>query len=112
MEKAVVLMLDKSHESEYGEYANTPVYNFDGDIIGHPGGEVPESGHPCEFNTLGDEGFTSCASSTAVNKLREENKELRDLVESMYDDLSHQTFPPDWLPDYKRQMQELGFEAD
>lgn len=112
MEKAVVLMLDKSHEPEYGEYVNTPVYNADGDHIGHTGMELPESGYDCEYRVLDNEGFASCASFSQILRLKKENKELRDLVESMYDDLSHQTFPPDWLPDYKKEMRELGFEDD
>ena len=113
MNKAVVLMLEKSHESDYGEYTNIPVYNYDGDIIGHTGTELTgESGYECEYRVLDSEGFTSCASFLEVNRLNKENKKLRELAESMYDDLSHQPFPPDWLPDYKRQMQELGIEVE
>lgn len=84
MSKSVVLVLELNHESEYGEYANTPVFNAHGDIIGWTGGEVPESGHSCEFNALNDEGFTSCASSTTVNKLRDENIKLRDIAHDMW----------------------------
>ena len=77
MSKSVVLVLEPSHESEYGEYSNIAVFNAHGDIIGWVGGEVPESGHPCEFNILDEEGFTACASSTTVNRLRAENERLR-----------------------------------
>ena len=65
---------------EYGEYANLPVFNAHGDIVGYVGGEVPESGNPCEFNRLGDEGFTYCASATEVVMLKAENDRLRELV--------------------------------
>ena len=114
MDKMVVLVLDKSHESEYGEYVNTPVYNADGDYIGHTGMELTgESGYECEYRVLDNEGFASCASFSQILRLEKENEKLRDLADSMYDDLSHQTFPPDWLTDYKRQMQDLGMiEAD
>lgn len=44
-------------------------------------------------------------------QLSEENNQLRELVQSMYDTLSHETFPPDWLKDYEADMRELGIEV-
>ena len=46
-----------------------------------------------------------------LKRLRDENARLRELVQSMYGDLSHETFPPDWLKDYETDMRELGIEA-
>jgi hypothetical protein len=119
MSKSVVLVLEPNHESEYGEYANTPVFNAHGNIVGWTGGEVPESGHPCEFNVLNDEGFTSCASSTTVNKLRDENTKLRELVRQVVEyvhkeHLSHEdiSFWSDRENGVFRRMRELGVRLD
>jgi hypothetical protein len=72
---------------EYGEYANLPVFNAHGSIVGYVGGEVPESGNSCEFNRLDNEGFTYCASATEVVRLMAENAklytQLADVTESM-----------------------------
>ena len=46
-----------------------------------------------------------------LKRLRDENARLRELVQSMYDTLSHETFPPDWLKDYEADMRELGIEV-
>ena len=83
MSKAVVLVLEPRFESEYGEYANLAVLNAHGDVIGWAGGEVPESGHPCEHNVMDDEGFTLCASSSEIMRLRQENARLRDLLQDV-----------------------------
>lgn len=40
-----------------------------------------------------------------------ENDRLRELVRSMYGDLSHETFPPDWLAEYETVLAELGIEV-
>lgn len=80
MSKSVVLVLKSGYEQDYGEHTNTPVFNAHGETIGWTGGEVPEYGHPCEFNALGDEGFASCASSVTVNRLRDENAKLLELA--------------------------------
>ena len=47
-----------------------------------------------------------------VTKLETENAKLRELVKSMYYDLTHMTFPPDWVTDYEADMRELGEEVD
>lgn len=77
MSKSVVLTLESRFMDECGEYANLPVFNAHGSIVGYVGGEVPESGNPCEFNRLNDEGFTFCASATEVVRLKAENAKLR-----------------------------------
>jgi hypothetical protein len=114
MSKSVVLVLEPNHESEYGEYANTPVFNAHGNIVGWTGGEVPESGHPCEFNVLNDEGFTSCASSTTVNKLRDENTKLRELVRDMTLNMGGCALHgnPLRLREFIRRARELGVNAE
>lgn len=40
-----------------------------------------------------------------------ENDRLREVVKSMYYDLTNMTFPPDWVTDYAADMRELGIEA-
>ena len=83
MSKVVTLTLNPSHESKYGEYANLPVFDAHGNTIGYAGGEVPEHGHPCEFKVIGDEGFTSCASSSEILRLRDENAKLHDALKAL-----------------------------
>ena len=46
-----------------------------------------------------------------LKSTKAENDRLRELVQSMYGDLSHETFPPDWLAEYEADMRELGIEA-
>ena len=41
-----------------------------------------------------------------------ENAKLRELVKSMYYDLTNMTFPPDWVTDYEADIRDLGIEAD
>ena len=41
-----------------------------------------------------------------------DNDRLRELVKSMYYDLTHMTFPPDWVTDYETDIRELGVEVD
>ena len=41
---------------------------------------MEESGYPCEHMGMGDEGYTSCWSSSEILRLREENAKLRELV--------------------------------
>lgn len=41
-----------------------------------------------------------------------ENAKLRELVKSIYFDLTNMTFPPDWVTDYAADMRELGIEVD
>lgn len=45
-------------------------------------------------------------------QLQTENDKLRELVKSMYHDLTHVTFPRRWLVDYEADMRELGMEVD
>lgn len=44
-------------------------------------------------------------------RLVDEKSKLRELVKSMYYDLTNMTFPPDWVTDYAANMRELGIEA-
>ena len=56
----------------------------------------------------------SCLSDDADNarQIMGDNAKLRELVKSMYYDLTHMTFPPDWVTDYEADMRELGVEVD
>lgn len=45
-------------------------------------------------------------------RLSDENAKLRELVKSMYYDLTHMTFPPDWVTDYEADIRELRVEVD
>lgn len=65
-----------------------------------------------------DESLTYARRSLSdVNKMVElmdtlaaDNAKLRELVKSMYYDLTNMTFPPDWVTDYEADMRELGVE--
>ena len=46
-----------------------------------------------------------------IENLQSENAKLRELVKSMYYDLTNMTFPPDWVTDYEADMRELGVEV-
>ena len=71
MSKFVTLALEPRFNDEYGEYANLPVFNAHGDVVGYTGGEVPETGNPCEFYVMDEEGFPACHSASENAKLRE-----------------------------------------
>lgn len=45
-----------------------------------------------------------------LQRANAENAKLRELVKSMYYDLTNMTFPPDWVTDYEADMRELGVE--
>lgn len=47
-----------------------------------------------------------------VADMLDENAKLRELVKSMYYDLTHMTFPPNWVTDYEADMRELGVGVD
>lgn len=115
MSKSVVLTLESRFMDEYGEYANLPVFNAHGSIVGYVGGEVPESGNPCEFNRLNDEGFTFCASATEVVRLKAENAKLRELVKHLRECTRHNVcavceYAGDAC-DFDYDMRELGVDA-
>ena len=94
MSKFVTLVLEPRFNDEYGEYANLPVFNAHGDVVGYTGGEVPETGNPCEFYVMDEEGFPVCHSASENAKLvmklnaehlvrqnvERENAKLRELV--------------------------------
>lgn len=111
MSKSVVLVLKSSYQQDYGEHANVPVYNSNGEIVGWTGGEVPEYGHPCEFNVLNDEGFTACASSTTVSRLRREDAKLRELVYDMLVDEERGHNDDSTFYEHVERANELGIEV-
>ena len=80
MSKLVTLVLEPRFNDEYGEYANLPVLNAHGDVVGYTGGEVPETGNPCEFYVMDEEGFPVCHSASENAALRQQ---LADVTESM-----------------------------
>lgn len=51
-------------------------------------------------------------AASDYRRLKEESDRLRELVKSMYYDLTNMTFPPDWVTDYEADMRELGIEVD
>ena len=51
------------------------------------------------------------ARGQTIDRLAAENAKLRELVKSMYYDLTHMTFPPDWVTDYEADMRELRVEV-
>lgn len=46
-----------------------------------------------------------------LEQAKAENAKLRELVKSMYYDLTNMTFTPDWVTDYEADMRELGIEV-
>lgn len=46
-----------------------------------------------------------------LQRANAENAKLREVVKSMYYDLTNMTFPPDWVTDYAADMRELGIEV-
>ena len=52
-----------------------------------------------------------CDAERDLKDLQAENDRLREVVKSMYYDLTNMTFPPDWVTDYAADMRELGIEA-
>ena len=126
MSKFVTLVLEPRFNDEYGEYANLPVFNAHGDVVGYTGGEVPETGNPCEFYVMDEEGFPVCHSASENAKLvmklnaehlvrqnvERENAKLRELVRDIADHIKHDDgFGIDrgWVLD---RMCELGVEVD
>lgn len=92
MSKAVSLVLERGEHENYGEYANLPVYNAHGNLVGWTGGELPESGHVCEHAVLDEEGFPVCHSSSEIvrlcgenDKLKAENEKLRKFATDLYE---------------------------
>ena len=123
MSKFVTLVLEPRFNDEYGEYANLPVFNAHGEVVGYTGGEVPEAGNPCEFYVMDEEGFPVCHSAS-------ENVKLRSLVRDMHKALfslnldhcqacpredacvfTHKSFDCDECA-FERDMRELGIEVD
>ena len=125
MSKFVTLVLEPRFEDGYGEYANLPVFNAHGDVVGYTGGEVPETGNPCEFYVMDEEGFPVCHSASENARLhaeltdlrlgscpscgvKVENERLRELVRELYED---QCCDGDqWK--YRDRLRELGIEVD
>ena len=56
------------------------MFNAHGDVVGYTGGEVPETGNPCEFYVMDEEGFPVCHSASENAALRQQ---LADVTESM-----------------------------
>lgn len=54
----------------------------------------------------------SFRTADKMSCIEADNAKLRELVKSMYYDLTHMTFPPDWVTDYAADMRELGIEVD
>ena len=88
MSKFVTLVLEPSFNDEYGEYANLPVFNAHGDVVGYTGGEVPEKGNPCEFYVMDEEGFPVCHSSSENAALRQLATMLHRCARGMLRDLA------------------------
>lgn len=80
-------VLNKIAERECLEqFTGTPIYIHSGvgeELVGWLGCPLPTNGYPCEHMGMGDEGSTACWSSTEINRLREENDKLRELISDM-----------------------------
>ena len=108
MSKFVTLVLETRFNDEYGEYANLPVFNAHGDVVGYTGGEVPETGNPCEFYVMDEEGFPVCHSASENAKLRRAfNETLIRLVAA--NNVAASSCMDD---EYLELMRELGIEVD
>jgi hypothetical protein len=64
------------------------------------------------WGAISEEESVSLDYAQEITSLQVNNAELRELVKSMYYDLTQMTFPPDWLTDYEADMRELGIEVD
>lgn len=133
MSKFVTLVLEPRFEDGYGEYANLPVFNAHGDVVGYTGGEVPETGNPCEFYVMDEEGFPVCHSASENAKLvmklnaehivrqnvERENRKLRELVHYAYECAVHSSHATcdecrrmNGYCILEHRMRELGVDAD
>ena len=52
----------------------------------------------------------SFRTADKMSCIEADNAKLRELVKSMYYDLTTMTFPPDWVTDYEADMRELGVD--
>ena len=52
----------------------------------------------------------SFRTADKMSCIEADNAKLRELVKSMYYDLTNMTFPPDWVTDYEADMRELGVD--
>ena len=125
MSKFVTLVLEPRFNDEYGEYANLPVFNAHGDVVGYTGGEVPETGNPCEFNVMDEEGFPVCHSASenaalrqqltdvaeSMGRIEERCAKLRELVADMYE-MAYPEYPSAFKSAFADRMHELGVEVD
>lgn len=112
MSKFVTLVLEPRFEDGYGEYANLPVFNAHGDVVGYMGGEVPETGNPCEFYVMDEEGFPVCHSAS-------ENAKLREMLAEDNEELAKMRRAIEYLYSFAKtcgvdagDMRELGVEVD
>ena len=59
------------------------VYDSSDEVVGWIGQVMDDTGHPCEHMGMGDDGYTSCWSSSEISRLRDENAKLRELAERL-----------------------------
>ena len=76
----MALALARAREDDCDALEGSPVYDSIGERVGWVGQVLEESGYPCEHMGMGDEGYTSCWSSSEISRLREKNEKLRELV--------------------------------
>lgn len=86
MPRLFAVQLKDGPAERYEQWVNTPVYTHDyEDCVGWLGCELPEGGHSCEFAELAGDGAVTCASSSKVNRLRNENAKLREQGSRLFD---------------------------
>ena len=74
----------RAREDECDTLEGHAMYDSSGEVVGWLGQVMEESGYPCEHMGMGDEGYTSCWSSSEISRLKEENARLRELAETLW----------------------------
>ena len=80
----MALVLAHAREHNCDALEGLCVYDSSDEVVGWIGQAMDGAGHPCEHMGMGDEGYTSCWSSSEISRLRAENAKLRWLVGRWY----------------------------
>lgn len=112
MPRLFAVQLKDAPAERYEQWVNVPVYTRDyEDCVGWLGCELPEDGHSCEFAELAGDGAVTCASSSKVNRLRDENAKLRESVRNLLTCVKHEECEES-CPNYEPMYTDYGYEKN